>query len=472
MNDKVGLGDAGGPDAGGDVAGVINGEPDLILLARIAEDAVVRVGELLVSRHGDRSRNVKSTHGAALDYATQTDIDAERMLRDALSITGIPVHGEEEDGGDPLSGWCWVVDPIDGTLNWANNLPLCAVSVGLCENGIPRLGVILTPGLRRRVSIGIVGLGAWVDGEQISVSSVPAKEAVVAYDGFRDLEKDISKTIRSAVGRCRLIGSTATEMALCANGGFGAVVAPEAMFWDVAAGIALIRAAGGVAVDLNGAPHMPGSGSVIAGAGHVVAAIIDALGGNRTDADREHDDHRHLRERGSAVSHLERIESGQHGSDITSSCSEPTRHHQGGARQGCDWVANAQQGPSHDHHTHENHPECERRLDHVPPQQHGHRVHQYPDTNGELQRQQRYQIDANGCVWGPDVQNGGSCHPRQKASDRNAPNQNYYTGRTCCPDQSCCRSYWNRCDCMYSRGDVPSSRIPCCQLGDKPRRCW
>ena len=273
-------------------------------MAAIAEAAVQQVGELLASRHGDQSRNVKNTHGEALDYATETDIQAERMLREALAITKIPVHGEEENGADPLIGWCWVVDPIDGTLNWTNNLPLCAVSVGLCKDGVPKLGVILTPALRRRVSIGIVGVGAWVDGEPIAVSSVTTKEAVVAYDGFRDPEKDISKKIRSVIGRHRLIGSTATEMALCANGGFGAVISPEAMFWDVAAGIALIQAAGGVVVDINGGPHKPGSGSVIAGSGHIVAAIVETLGGDRSHADHAHNEQENLRKLGSSVTHL------------------------------------------------------------------------------------------------------------------------------------------------------------------------
>jgi len=285
--------------------------PDLVAMAKIAEVAVQRVGDLLTSRHGDQSRNMKDTHGPALDYATETDIIAERMLREALEKTGIPVHGEEENGADPLIGWCWVVDPIDGTLNWANNLPICAISVGLCDRGVPKLGVILTPALRRRMSIGIVGLGAWVDGEPIAVSSVTPKEAVVAYDGFRDAGKDISAKIRAVVGRYRLMGSTATEMALCANGGFGAVISPEAMFWDVAAGIALIQAAGGVVVDMNGNPPSPGSGSVIAGSGGVVAAIVEGLGGDRSYADQANNAREDLRKLGSPVSHLTNSKSTQ-----------------------------------------------------------------------------------------------------------------------------------------------------------------
>lgn len=421
MNDNMDMGSIGAPEGGRVSWDTEGNEPDLVLLAGIAEAAVLRVGELLVNRHGDESRNMKNTHGDALDYATQTDIDAERMLRDALSISGIPVHGEEENGADPLTGWCWVVDPIDGTLNWANNLPLCAVSVGLCENGVPRLGVILTPGLRRRLSIGIVGMGAWVDGEPISVSEVPAKEAVVAYDGFRDPEKDISKTIRSAVGRYRLIGSTATEMALCANGGFGAVVAPEAMFWDVAAGIALIRAAGGVAVDVNGAPHMPGSGSVIAGAGHVVAAIIDALGGSRSHADREHDEHRHLREQGSSVSHLERVlPRDSQRQTPTASTGANNKHHD---HQHQDHQHHGKHG-NHGNHQHGNHQQGRQREgQHEGQQRHG--------IDESSMDRKGLRVDENGCLWGPGVQGGDG-------PSRNRPTSN----DPCCQpdgeDRHCC----------------------------------
>ena len=320
--------------------------PDLVTLAKIAEDAVQRVGDLLASRHGDQSRNMKNTHGVAIDYATETDIIAERMLREALAVTKIPVHGEEENGADPLNGWCWVVDPIDGTLNWANNLPLCAISVGLCKNGVPKLGVILTPALRRRMSIGIVGLGAWVDGEPIVVSSVTPKEAVVAYDGFRDIGKDISGKVRSVIGRYRLIGSTATEMALCANGGFGAVISPEAMFWDVAAGIALIQAAGGVIVDLSGNPHKPGSGSVIAGSGQVVAAIVEALGGDRSYADQADREQGHLRKLGSPISHLTKFNPSNNVSQ------EPSQIVDRG--EGCTQRGN-NQPHTHQPHTHQPH---------------------------------------------------------------------------------------------------------------------
>lgn len=309
--DALDSGDLLVPQAGlSDLEAMTSTGPDLVVMAELAEDAVRQVGELLRARHGDTTRNMKATHGPAIDYATQTDIDAERLLRRALEISGLPVHGEEEAGADPVSGWCWVVDPIDGTLNWANNLPLCAVSVALCENGVPKAGVILTPGLRRRMTVGIVGVGTWVDGVSASVTDVIAQEAVVAYDGYRDPTKDRVAELRGAIGRHRLIGSTATEMALCANGGFGAVVAPEAMFWDVAAGIAIIQGAGGVAVSVDGQPYRPGSGSVIAGAGQVVAAVVAAFGGDRSHADAEHAAQLSLRTRGTAVGHIDPLSPG------------------------------------------------------------------------------------------------------------------------------------------------------------------
>jgi len=359
--------------------------PDLVAMAKIAEVAVQRVGDLLASRHGDQSRNMKDTHGPALDYATETDIIAERMLREALEETGIPVHGEEENGADPLIGWCWVVDPIDGTLNWANNLPICAISVGLCDRGVPKLGVILTPALRRRMSIGIVGMGAWVDGEPITVSSVTPKEAVVAYDGFRDAGKDISAKIRSVVGRYRLMGSTATEMALCANGGFGAVISPEAMFWDVAAGIALIQAAGGVVVDMNGNPPSPGSGSVIAGSGDVVAAIVEGLGGDRSYADQAYNAQEDLRKISSPVSHLTNSKSTKN-----VSTREANDQHNNNQVHGHQPKTQQFQGQCHQTHSDQQT---------GPNRNHGQRRESCETQDATQHDLNEFRIDANGYVW-------------------------------------------------------------------------
>jgi myo-inositol-1(or 4)-monophosphatase len=252
---------------------------ELRTLGDLAVKVARLAGEELRIRVGDTSRSLKDTHGGGIDYATETDIAVEKMLRGALAPSGFSFHGEEGAGDDVNSGWCWVVDPIDGTLNWANHLPFCAVSIGLCRDGVPILGVIHTPLLAGSTWLGIVGEGAWRDGSAVRVRDVELREAVIAYDGIRGGGADpYLGALRSAVGRHRLLGSTATEMALCADGGFAAVVAPTAMFWDVAAGVALVRAAGGTTVALDGSEPVPGSGSVIVGAPRTVDAIISALG--------------------------------------------------------------------------------------------------------------------------------------------------------------------------------------------------
>lgn len=254
------------------------------MMARLAESAAGDAARLLVERQGDLTRSFKDTHLGVVDFATQTDIDAERVIRERLAVSGVPVFGEEEAGADPCAGWCWVVDPIDGTLNWANMLPMFAVSVALCENGVPKVGVVITPKLEQKVHIGIVGSGTWCDGNLTQVSQITLGEAVVAYDGFRGPQNnEYVDAIRSTVGRHRLVGTTATELALCSAGGFAAVIAPVAQFWDIAAGVALVQGAGGVVRDFNGGPHAPGSGSIIAGTPMVVDALIAALHGRQDD---------------------------------------------------------------------------------------------------------------------------------------------------------------------------------------------
>lgn len=251
---------------------------DLSAMANLAVGAARSAGELIITRRGDSTRTFKNTHVGSIDYATETDLASEALLRKALERSKLSFHGEETAGHDVNDGWCWVVDPIDGTLNWANNLPFCAISIGLCHNGVPVLGVIHTPLLNGRTWVGVVGEGASCDGRAVSVNDVDPREAVIAYDGVRGNGPDpYLAALRGAVGRHRLLGSTATEMALCADGGFAAVVAPSAMFWDVAAGIALVQAAGGKAVALDGGEPVPGSGSVVVGSARTVDAVVNAI---------------------------------------------------------------------------------------------------------------------------------------------------------------------------------------------------
>ena len=221
--------------------------------------------------------NFKNTHPGSLDFATETDYSVERSICEFLAKTKIPVYSEENNQNE-ANGVLWVLDPIDGTLNMEHSLPFYAISLALIKDGVPILGVIATPALGKTIYSGAKGIGAFIGKSPIFVSDRSNKEAVIAYDGFRGSEADtLLPKIKQVVARHRLLGTTATEMALCAEGAFDAVVTPSSKFWDLAAGVALIEAAGGIARGLDGSKMLPFSDSVIAGSESTVKAIINAI---------------------------------------------------------------------------------------------------------------------------------------------------------------------------------------------------
>ena len=254
------------------------GVEELSYYLDIGIKSVKEASSIFLKNFGDESRMYKNTHQNAVDYATKSDIEIEEFLKKSLSETGIEFLGEESKKPENLDGYCWVVDPIDGTLNYGNNLPFSAISVGLTFNQRPLLGIIATPALNDNFYFGISKIGSWKNNKKIQVRKSNLKESVIAYDGVRgDMIDPYIDIIKKTVGRARLLGTTATELALCAEGAFSAVVAPMAEFWDVAAGVAIVEGAGGVVKDINGRELQPGKSSIVAGEAILVEKILKSI---------------------------------------------------------------------------------------------------------------------------------------------------------------------------------------------------
>lgn len=187
------------------------------------------------------------------DIKTEADLAAERALLDRLETTGIPVLSEE-GGGNVLTdvgmGRHWIIDPLDGTLNFVRGFPVSCVSVALLDGGHPELGVVAECH-RRRIYRGETGGGAHVDNMAIRVSEVSETAQAVLATGFptgRSFEDGRLSAFVSAVKafkKVRLIGSAALSLAYVAEGVFDAYCEEDIWLWDVAAGLALVHAAGG-----------------------------------------------------------------------------------------------------------------------------------------------------------------------------------------------------------------------------------
>jgi myo-inositol-1(or 4)-monophosphatase len=216
----------------------------------VAVAAARRAGEIQRERYERLERIV---HKTAHDVVTEVDELCERRIietiREAFPSDAVLA---EESGESTITGGdtsrLWIVDPLDGTVNYANGIPIFCVSVGLAISGRPAVGVVYDP-LRDELFSAVAGRGAWLDGRVISH---PAKEqlsdAVVSLvlppRGWSKRDLAVRKRIRVA----RVMGSAALALTYVANGRFDAFVQAGGMsLWDVAAA-GLIALEGGARV--------------------------------------------------------------------------------------------------------------------------------------------------------------------------------------------------------------------------------
>ncbi|MBN1404834.1 MAG: inositol monophosphatase family protein [Opitutales bacterium] len=219
----------------------------------IAVDVAKQAGRLL-SEAGNGMRNVRSAIGR--DVKLQADVDSEKLIRRVLGEkTGLPVIGEEQGGDETLLNRdepFWVVDPLDGTYNYLRGVPVCCVSIALMRGTEFVLGVIHDFNLGETFSGG-EGLGMRVNGEAI----VPAWESESSKGTIQtglttsqNYSEDVLHEFYDQAQRfkkTRAIGSAATALAWVAAGRCDVYHETGIRLWDIAAGVALIKAGGGAA---------------------------------------------------------------------------------------------------------------------------------------------------------------------------------------------------------------------------------
>jgi myo-inositol-1(or 4)-monophosphatase len=249
---------------------------------RIAEQA----GALVLAGH---RQGTAITKKGAIDLVTEYDLASEAFVREQLAreFPGLPVVGEE---GSPRgerveapSGPAFFVDPIDGTTNFAHGHPFFAVSIGLCVDGAPQLGVVCAPAL------GVTWWGAAQHGA--SRSDAPCRvstrallgDALVAtgfgYDVVGTTD-DNTREFAAVQTRCRGMrrcGAASLDLCLVADGTYDAYWEYLLQPWDTAAGAAIVLAAGGRVSHALGEPFELASGAVLASNGLVHDALSSLL---------------------------------------------------------------------------------------------------------------------------------------------------------------------------------------------------
>lgn len=236
------------------------------------ERDVVAEGLATLTRHLDEiAPRLLAASGSAhvTIKADGTPVTAHDRATDELLVSSLldafPDHGtvsEEQGTIVPSSRWTWVLDPIDGTSNFIAGLPYWCVSVALCRDGVPVLGVVEAPALGRRF-MATAGEGAWEvragTRRRLSVGAgvdlyARSNDHVPGLYSSRAARELVRAGVRLNV---RLLGSTALDMAMVASGVAPLAVAMKAHVWDVAAGFLLVSEAGGVAGTWGPDPLLP-----------------------------------------------------------------------------------------------------------------------------------------------------------------------------------------------------------------------
>jgi len=215
-------------------------------LKDLAVNTAIKAGSFL-NKNKLEEKEIHEEKGR--DIKLIIDQDTEKLIRASLKVTDIQILGEEY-GGDIADGKYWVIDPIDGTANYFRGLDECCVSIALMEGEEVLIGVIYNFN-NDQMYTAIKGHGAFLNNTKISVSNIASKNKASITTGF-----PASETVESSMNfledlkgwkKVRMFGSAALSCAYVASGKCDYYAEKGVYLWDIAAGICLVKEAGGCA---------------------------------------------------------------------------------------------------------------------------------------------------------------------------------------------------------------------------------
>jgi myo-inositol-1(or 4)-monophosphatase len=249
----------------------------------VAVQAAKSAGQIHRKHYG-RVRHIQFKSKDKLNLVTEVDHQCERIVLSILK-KHFPAHnfwGEESGQQKNQSEFTWLVDPLDGTTNYAHAYPFFCCSIGLARDGAPVAGVIYDA-LRNECFTAEKGKGAFLNGKRLSVSKTSTLAESLVSTGFayavRETHYNLDnfrKFVLTAQG-VRRDGSAALNLAYVAAGRFDGFWERGIQAWDMAAGVLMVTEAGGKVTDITGRPFDLMAENALAGNRKIHGRILEIL---------------------------------------------------------------------------------------------------------------------------------------------------------------------------------------------------
>jgi myo-inositol-1(or 4)-monophosphatase len=247
----------------------------------LAEQLIRQAGILV--RDGFHQAKQVGRKGA-IDLVTQFDLQSEALILDGIRAH-FPLDAflAEEAGGQGNGALRWLIDPLDGTVNYAHGVPIFSVSIALYEDNQARFGLIYDP-LREELFSARAGQGAFLNDERVHVSAATNLHESLLVTGFAydvhtnpDNNFDEFAAFHMHTQGVRRLGSAALDLAYVACGRLDGYWELQIEAWDVAAGVLLVREAGGLVTRVDGSPDVLASPASVLAANPTLHADMAAL---------------------------------------------------------------------------------------------------------------------------------------------------------------------------------------------------
>lgn len=268
----------------------VSADVDVAALAELAREAALAAGGLVREQRPD-AVSVAGTKSSPTDVVTAMDRASERLLREVITSRrpDDAILGEEYGAGKdaPATGLTWVVDPIDGTVNYLYGLPAYAISVAVVAGDptvdgawTPIAGCVHNP-VTGQVWTAALGQGSWAGERRLELGQGPSLDAALVATGFgydsrrRAGQAQVLASVLPVVRDIRRLGACAIDLCMTAEGIVDAYYERGVHAWDMAAGTLIVTEAGGVVVGLGDLPR--GEAMVVAGPPATVDALCELL---------------------------------------------------------------------------------------------------------------------------------------------------------------------------------------------------